>query len=104
MRRTAALISALLLSGCVVPVPLFVGTIGPGFGPAAGAGTQDLGTCGADDFGVFTGQPFAEFQAYGVPAGARVIRPGDAVTEDFSASRLNVTLDSADRVAALTCG
>jgi len=103
MPRSAAVLAVLLLGGCVVPVPLYVGTIGPGFGGAgAAAGLKD--TCGADDLQVFVGQPYAELQAYGVPVGARVIRPGDAVTEDFSATRLNVRLDAGGRVAALTCG
>jgi hypothetical protein len=34
----------------------------------------------------------------------RVIRPGQAVTMDYSAQRLNVELDKADRVARLSCG
>jgi hypothetical protein len=34
----------------------------------------------------------------------RVIRPGEAVTEDFSPSRLNIRLDAADRVVAVDCG
>jgi hypothetical protein len=34
----------------------------------------------------------------------RVIRPGDAVTEDFNPNRLNIRLDGADRVVAVDCG
>jgi hypothetical protein len=34
----------------------------------------------------------------------RVIRPGDAVTEDYSPSRLNIRLDGTDRVVAVDCG
>jgi Peptidase inhibitor I78 family len=43
-------------------------------------------------------------QAQGLPPGARIIRPGDMVTEDFSTSRLNVDLDANDRVTRLWCG
>jgi hypothetical protein len=39
-----------------------------------------------------------------LPAGARVIRPGDAVTEDFSPARLNIDLDATDRIARAWCG
>lgn len=34
----------------------------------------------------------------------RIIRPGDAVTEDFSPNRLNLRLDGADRLAGADCG
>lgn len=34
----------------------------------------------------------------------RVIRPGQAVTMDFSVHRLNIELDAADRVQRLRCG
>jgi Peptidase inhibitor I78 family len=60
--------------------------------------------CGADALGAFGGQPLAAVQAQGLPPGARIIRPGDMVTEDFSTSRLNVDLDANDRVTRLWCG
>jgi hypothetical protein len=34
----------------------------------------------------------------------RWIRPGDAVTMDYSAERLNVHLDAQDRIARFACG
>jgi hypothetical protein len=34
----------------------------------------------------------------------RYIRPGDAVTMDYSAARLNVHLDARDRVERFACG
>ena len=60
--------------------------------------------CGAAALQGLTGQPLAALPASGPWVALRVIRPGDAVTEDFSESRLNVSLDGADRIAALTCG
>jgi Peptidase inhibitor I78 family len=60
--------------------------------------------CGADALAAFVGQPLAALQAHGLPPGARIIRPGDEVTEDFGPSRLNVDLDANDRVTRLWCG
>ncbi|NBZ86687.1 I78 family peptidase inhibitor [Stagnihabitans tardus] len=57
--------------------------------------------CGAASLQSLLGQPLS---ALGPQENLRVIRPGDAVTEDFSESRLNVSLDSGDRIIALTCG
>lgn len=37
-------------------------------------------------------------------ARVRWIRPGDVVTMDYSAERLNVNLDAQGRIARLTCG
>ena len=34
----------------------------------------------------------------------RVIRPGQAVTMDYSAGRLNVVVDARNRVERFTCG
>lgn len=34
----------------------------------------------------------------------RVVRPGDAVTMDFSPERLNVQLDARDRIVEFRCG
>lgn len=34
----------------------------------------------------------------------RFIAPGDVVTQDFRADRLNVTLDDQNRIARLYCG
>jgi hypothetical protein len=60
--------------------------------------------CGADVLGGFVGQPVVALQAQGLPPGARIIRPGDAVTEDFGPSRLNIDLDANDRITRLWCG
>ena len=60
--------------------------------------------CGAAALQGLTGQALSALPATGPWGALRVIRPGDAVTEDFSESRLNVSLDGADRIIALTCG
>lgn len=63
-----------------------------------------LVVCGAGQRADLLGQPLAALQAAGLPPGVRVIRPGDAVTEDYSDQRLNVDLDANDRVTRLWCG
>lgn len=53
---------------------------------------------------VFNAQVQAEAQRQSGARVIRVIRPGQAVTMDFSAHRLNIELDAADRVQRLRCG
>ena len=43
----------------------------------------------------------------GVPAAGptvRIIKPGDQVTKEFSATRLNITLDDKGMIASMRCG
>ena len=89
MRRAPlAFLLALPLGACVAD-PLTVGD----------ATARDA--CGASDFAGMMGMPLA---ALTVPQGARVIRPGDMVTQDFVPDRLNVVLDEADRLSRAFCG
>lgn len=60
--------------------------------------------CGADVLAALVGQPVIRLPGDEVPGPIRVIRPGDAVTEDFNPARLNVSLDASDIIAALSCG
>jgi hypothetical protein len=60
--------------------------------------------CGADRLAGYIGQPVTALPGDEAPGSVRVIRPGDAVTEDWSETRLNVSLDGNDIIAALTCG
>lgn len=76
------LVLCLLLAACVPSVP-----------PDA---------CGADVRGDLIGLPITLVS--GLPPGTRIIRPGDAVTEDFSLERLNIDLDTTDHVTRLWCG
>lgn len=61
-------------------------------------------TCGIAERMAFVGQPVAALLAAGLAGGARIIRPGDAVTEDYSDTRLNVDLDADDHITRLWCG
>jgi hypothetical protein len=88
-----AVLAALALAGCATtapPPPL-------------------TGQCHADDLGELVGRPADA--ALGADAmrrsGAlrlRWIRPGDMVTMDYSAQRLNVHLDAQGRVDHFACG
>ncbi len=58
--------------------------------------------CGAAALQSLVGQPLAMLP--GTATHVRVLHPGDAATMDYSESRLNVTVDKADKITALTCG
>ena len=84
-KRLAFVALALALAGCVAaePQPNACGA----------AGMQDL-----------VGKDQSVLAAMTLPAGTRVITPGMAVTEDYSASRLNIDLDAQGRITGLWCG
>jgi hypothetical protein len=81
---------ALILPGCDL------------MAPAPEEPAVDL--CHAATFQPYVGQPVSVLLDFVVPEPFRVIRPGDAVTEDYSAQRLNIRLDGADRINAVDCG
>ena len=96
--RALAIIAALMAGGCVKDLP---SRPGPTPEPPTSAG------CDAGAAGAFIGRPAAEAEAARAAAAAgrvRVIRPGDAVTMDYRADRLNVELDEAGIIRALRCG
>ncbi|HCX66949.1 MAG: hypothetical protein CMI61_11075 [Parvibaculum sp.] len=77
---------------------------------AAGADTAAAAGCqaAADALGVWTGKAYSEAESE-ITAGEnvatiRVIRPGEAVTEDFRPDRLNVELDEEENVSRVYCG
>ena len=96
MHRLAALLPALALAGCVATEP----AAPPAVPPAA----TDLRSCRGDAFVPMIGMPVADLQLAGLPTSARIIRPGDAVTMDYSAERRNVERAATGRGRRLTCG
>lgn len=66
--------------------------------------------CGARDLRQFVGQPASAVEgvrivgASGAPATVRVIRPGDAVTEDVNPARVNLRADAVGTITAIDCG
>lgn len=66
-------------------------------------------SCGVERLGSLFGRERAEAleaEALRLSGARRLrwIRPGDMVTMDFSAERLNIHLDAADRIEHFTCG
>ena len=88
-----AVLAALALAGCATaaaPPPL-------------------SGQCRADHLGDLVGRPAdaalgADAMQRSGAARLRWIRPGDMVTMDYSAQRLNVHLDAQGRVERFACG
>ena len=96
MHRFALPALCLALSACQ-PIPQeapYPGSPGP----------VDLVKCGGDLVEPLIGQSVTNLPASGNWGTLRVIRPGQAVTEDYSETRLNVQLDEADTIIALSCG
>lgn len=87
-------IAALVLVGCqpVAPKPR----------PSGDPAVTDL--CGAEGLAHLVGQDERAFAAMTFPASTRFIRPGDAVTMDFSAARLNFDIGADGRITRVWCG
>lgn len=70
----------------------------------AAAGCQAV----ADALGVWVGKPYSEaegeLETGGEVATIRVIRPDEAVTQDFRPDRLNVELDAEESITRIYCG
>ena len=73
----------------------------PGPAPLPG---DDPNACGANALGHLVGQPESVLAAMTFPAPTRIIHPGEAVTMDFSASRLNILIDASGRISQVSCG
>lgn len=87
--RLLALLPALVLAACVE-------TSTPPVEPP-----QDA--CNATRFQGLVGQPEGVLKEMMLPAGARVIRPNDAITDDFRVDRLNVELGNTGRIEKVSC-
>lgn len=100
-RLAAALALVGLTAGCflVVPVPLGQTPLPPA---APQEATPD--SCGAAGLRGLVGQPESALAALRLPQATRIIHPGQPVTMDYSAARLNILIDSKGRVASLHCG
>ena len=86
-------LTTLLVSGCATmtsPLP----SIRP----------PDLIACGAVDLQHLVGQNVDALLALDLPGPRRIIRPGQAVTLDFNAARLNADVDENGVIARIWCG
>ncbi|MFN3375964.1 MAG: I78 family peptidase inhibitor [Burkholderiaceae bacterium] len=92
----------LLLSACAQP------PAAPEF-PANSTGAPPGGMCNAQGLASFVGQmaTASVTEAVRVRAGARmarILRPGQMITKEFIAERVNLEVDAAGRIVALRCG
>lgn len=97
MRPLLILAALATLTACAAPMPP-----APPPGPAVPAPAED--TCGASSRAALIGQPATALELVYILGQVRIIRPGDAVTMDFSESRINFDLDSTDRIVRIFCG
>ncbi len=61
-------------------------------------------TCGAGPLQTLIGQPATAIPAAMKGPSLRIIRPGHAVTQDYSPTRVNVHLDRMGLIVGVTCG
>lgn len=61
-------------------------------------------SCGAEGLQQLLGQPEAVLATLRFSTVLRVIRPGMAVTMDYSPSRLNIEIDATGRISRISCG
>lgn len=60
--------------------------------------------CGAEDLQDLVGQKATVLETMRFSTVVRVIRPGEAVTMDFAAQRLNLEVDESGLIARVHCG
>jgi hypothetical protein len=71
---------------------------------AAGARSQELGTCAAGAHQDWVGQSVSVLNDDDLPEGTRVLFPTTPATMDFNEDRMNVEVDGSDRIARVYCG
>lgn len=101
MRRAVLLCASLALGAGCTPVGQ---PPQPGTPPGVPPGLSPDAACGAGGLQHLVGQPESVLATMRFGTVVRVIHPGDAVTEDYSPSRLDIEIDRAGRIATLTCG
>lgn len=96
---------SLTLAACVMEAPMPMPAPGPGPGPKPDPTVySDLSQCGGNALHALVGLPATSLPDRGSWGALRVVKPGMMVTMDYSATRLNVQVDDADRIVALRCG
>ena len=98
MRALACLLPAALSACNIMPLPT-----------APDLATEPLpapveDACGASDLQALIGQSASVLATMKFAIALRVIEPDMAVTMDYSANRLNIWLNSSDRIERVTCG
>ena len=95
--------SRLLLSAAVVTA--LAGCVQDHTTPGPPAGPSGPDQCGAVDLQDLVGRPASDFEALQwTKHPVRIVRPGDMVTLDYSATRLTIWTDDGDNISRLSCG
>ena len=89
MTRFFLTLPLLALTACVEPAPL--------------PEEPDADACKASSYQGLVGQPRTVLDTMLLPAGSRVIGPGDAVTMDYRVERLNVEIGTDNRISKVAC-
>lgn len=61
-------------------------------------------TCGAAENAGLVGQDATALERVLLMGQVRIIRPGQAVTQDFRPTRINFNIDASNRIASISCG
>lgn len=69
--------------------------------PAPAADDEDL--CGAAALAGLVGRPAEVARTLQLPAGTRIINPGDPVTRDLRRDRLNIEIGADGNIARVAC-
>jgi hypothetical protein len=107
MNKTLLPLALLLAAGCAcTPAPEETAAVGQeevvrgaedDFGPPVDE------TCPADEYQGFLGSPLAAV-TYPAELDARIIRPGDMVTMEYDADRMNIRVDESGEITRVYCG
>jgi hypothetical protein len=89
----------------LLPLPILaLAACVPSAPPEAPPPLPPENACGAADLQSLVGQPAAVLDTMRFGGPVRVIRPGMAVTMDYSADRLTIEIDRRERIARVSCG
>lgn len=96
MRRLSLLLPLAFAACVAAESPPDPGLIDPSLPPE--------GACGAPELQGLVGQPAAVLQTMKFGTTTRIIRPGMAVTMDYSPERLNIEINEAEVISRVSCG
>lgn len=94
MLKRILLLAPLALAACVETAPM----------PPAPVDPMPVNACGALDLQFLVGERASVLETMRFSQQVRVIRPGQAVTMDYSPARLNIEVNSAERISRVSCG
>jgi len=60
-------------------------------------------SCGAEGYVKYIGGSADVLQSIDLPRSARILRPNQAISLDFSPDRLTIDIDELNRVSSVTC-